>query len=402
MAREGPRRGVSPLGREILGQPQLYDTICTAEGMKKDNRLQKASKVMNLTPERESYFLGPVSACYLGYSHNSGVRERAASGGIVSSMIIHLLKTKQIDGALVCRSKSIDDKISFEVKIVTDPAEVLDYATSVYFNIPLIKYIHLIEEFNGRVAVVGLPCHIYALKKRMLSNVALGDKIYICIGLFCGHNSKRELLLEVLNKKGIREGDVHQVIFRRGHWRGKMEISSKGGGVRSFPFQHFSIYQNLHFDSLKKCMHCVDHTAEFADISCGDAWIRSLKKNPIKHSMIITRTKKADRILWGMRSEDDIYLTKTDSATVFQSQKRSLIYHKAIDARSKVGKFLGLNIVCPPQYANTARWNEYLAAFIALLNVKISDSKLLREIVFALPRVFLTPYLYLFKILTNF
>ncbi len=362
----------------------------------------KQIKIMELSPKSESYFLGSISTCYLGYSYDTHVRERAASGGIVSSVIMYLLRTKQIDGALMCRTKCIDDKISFEVKIVTDPAEVLDYASSVYFNIPLIKYSNLIEEFGGKIAVVGLPCHIHALKKRMLSNETLANKVHICIGLFCGHNSKKELLDEVLKKKGISENNVQQIVFRRGHWRGEMAVSLKDGNVRSFPFQHFSIYQNLHFDSLKRCMHCVDHTAEFADISCGDVWMRYLKKDSIKHSIIITRTAKADRILRDMRNEGDIYLVKTDSSTVFRSQKRSLIYHKAIDARSKVGKFFGFNIACPPRYANTARWNEYFAAFIALLNVKISDNKLLRGVVFTLPRVILTPYLYVFKILTNF
>lgn len=357
---------------------------------------------MKLTSRNQSLYLGCIENTYLGYSNDENIRYKAASGGIISTLIFNLLDKKKIDGALVCREIMKGDKISFEVKIVTKPDEILEFGGSVYFDVPILSNINLIRNFKGKLAVVGLPCQLRLLSEICHRDKEISKKIVLKIGLFCGHNSRRELLLEVLRKKKIQEKDVKKVIFRRGHWRGKMHIYLKNGEVKIFPFQHFSIYQNLHFDSLKKCIYCLDHTAEFSDISCGDAWLTYLKKDPIKHSVIIARNENGDDILKELRREGTIYLMKIEPEIVFKSQKRALIYHKSIEARSRIGKLLGFNIRYPTEYENTSRWNDYLAAVIVLSNIKVSYNNRLRRLIFLVPRKIFYLYFVLFKVLTNF
>lgn len=356
---------------------------------------------MKLTSKNQNLYLGCIENSYLGYSNDENIRSKAASGGMISTLIFNLLGKKKIDGALVCRQIMKGDKISFEVKIVTQPDEILEFGGSVYFDVPILSNINLIRNFKGKLAVVGLPCQL-----RLLSEISYGkeilEKIVLKIGLFCGHNSHRELLLEVLRKKRIQEKDVEKVIFRRGHWKGQMHVYSKNGEVKIFPFLYFSIYHNLHFASLKKCIYCFDHTAEFSDISCGDAWLTYLKKDPIKHSVIIARNENGDEILKELRRKGAIYLMKIEPDIVFKSQKRALIYRKSIEARSRIGKLLGFNIKYPLEYENTSRWNDYLAAVLALSNIKISYNNRLRRLIFLVPRKILYPYLVLFKVLTNF
>jgi len=356
---------------------------------------------MNFTIQKDLY-LGKITDCYLGYSNERKIRENSASGGIVSQLIISLLKTKQIDGALLCRSKIIDKKISYEVKIVTDPDDVLNYSSSVYFDIPLLKFIPEIQQFDGRLAFVGLPCHIHALRKMRARDQSIAKKIVLIIGLFCGHNTQKDLLLDVLEQKGILESDVRGIVFRRGHWRGIMEVTINDGSMISFPFQHFSLYQNLFCDSLKKCLHCYDHTAEEADISCGDAWLPYLKKDPVKHSIIVARNDRANEILHELRRNGDGFLMRIEPEMVFESQKRPLIFHKSIEARSKIGKLLGYSIRCPPEYLQKARWNDYLSAAMILVTIRFCSQKTLRAIFLLLPRFILYPWLYAFKLLTNF
>lgn len=356
---------------------------------------------MDFTSQKDLY-LGKITDCYLGYSSNSTIRENSASGGIVTQLIISLLKTKQIDGALLCRSRVIENKISYEVKIVTNPDDVLNYSSSVYFDIPLLKFIPEMQQFDGRLAFVGLPCHIHALRKTMARDQSVAKKIVLVIGLFCGHNTQKDLLLDVLEKKGIREHDVRRIVFRRGHWRGMMDVTLNDGNRISFPFQHFSLYQNLFCDSLKKCLHCYDHTAEESDLSCGDAWLPYLKKDPIKHSIIIARNDRADEILHELRRKGDLFLMQIEPEMVFESQKRPLIFHKSMEARSKIGRLLGYTIKCPPEYLQKARWNDYLSAGMILITIRFCSQKTLRTIFLSLPRFILYPWLYAFKVLTNF
>lgn len=350
----------------------------------------------------KNLYLGKITDCYLGYSNDILIREHSASGGIITQLIVFLLKTKQIDGALLCRSIIIENKISYEVKIVTNPDEVLTFSSSVYFDIPLLKYIPEIKQFDGRLAIVGLPCHVQAIRKTMARDQSVAKNIVLLIGLFCGHNSQKELLLDVLNKKGIQERDVSRIVFRKGPWRGTMEVTLTDGSRITFPFQHFSIYQNLFCDSLKKCLHCHDHTAEQSDISCGDAWLPYLKKDPIKHSIIITRNDNVNKIFHEMRRKGVLFLMQIEPEIVFESQKRSIIFHKSMEARSKIGKLLGYSINCPPEYLQKARWNDYLSACMILVTIKICSHKTLRKIFLTLPKFILYPWLFAFKFLTNF
>jgi len=357
---------------------------------------------MKISPINQDHYLGQVKASFLGYSNDEKIRTNAASGGIISSLLYTLLNKNMIDGALVCRQIISANNINYEVKIVSDPQEILDFATSVYFDIPILKSLDLIKNFNGKLAVVGLPCQLKSLSKLCENNEEIPNKIYLKIGLFCGHNSRKELLIDVLEKKGIQENEVKKVIFRKGHWRGKMHVLMKKGKETVFPFQHFSMYQNLHFDSLKKCIYCHDHTAEYADISCGDAWLPYLKKDKVKHSIVIARNEKGNDILKELRRKGHIYLMKVEPEIVFASQKRSIIYHKGIEARSKVGKIFGYRIDYPANYKDTARWNDYLAALIVLMNIKLSYNPTMRKIIFLVPRKLWYPYLIAFKLLTNF
>lgn len=373
----------------------IYDRLDFAVKLKED-------AIMKLTQENQEYLLGPLVDCYLGYSNDESIRHSSASGGAVTNILYYLIKNGIIDGALVCRQTIAENRIDYEIRIITNPQEILNFSGSVYFDVPILSAVDQIRDFNGRLAIVGLPCHIRAISGMCKRDEELSKKIALKIGLFCGHNSRRELLLDVLRKKKISESDIDKVIFRRGHWRGKTHVYLKSGEKLVFPFQHFSIYQNLHFDSLRKCIYCTDHTAEHSDISCGDAWLTYLKKDPIKHSIILTRNDTGDKCMKELRREGELYLMKIEPEIVYKSQKRSLIYHKSIEARSKVGRRLGINLSYSVKYKNTARWNDYIAALIALLNIKLSYNARLRRLIFLTPRWLLYPYLFLFKILTNF
>lgn len=344
------------------------------------------------------YYLGNIEQAYLGYSLDENIRLGAASGGIVSAILINLLKEKKIDGALVCRQKMVSGKIGSKVYIAKTPKEILDSRTSIYFFTPVLTKIQEIKNFPGKLAIVALPCQIKALKQLFNTREFAGK--FLFIGLFCGHTSKKELLLKVLEKKKIPEDATRKVIFRKGHWRGKMHIILKNKSEAIFPFQHFSTYQNLFFYCERQCLACTDHCNEAANISCGDVWSLKYKSNPIKHSLILARNKKSRDLLEVMRNKKILNLNRITPKDVFDIQKRSLVFHRHIKARSLIGKLFGYRIKCSGK--EEARWNDYPAAFIALLCSRLSESKTGGKLVFALPRQIWSVCLYFFKFLTSF
>ena len=56
-------------------------------------------------------YMGTRRATYLGHASSDELRARAASGGVVTALLRHLLATGTIDGALVCRTEVADGKV---------------------------------------------------------------------------------------------------------------------------------------------------------------------------------------------------------------------------------------------------------------------------------------------------
>jgi len=335
----------------------------------------------------------------MGYSNDPEVRKAAASGGIVSEILVYLLESGSIDGAMVSRLKIERGDIAGESIIAVDRNEILSSGGSIYSQTSSLP-ISEIKSFKGRVAVVGLPCDLRIYNRLSEKDKVLDEKTVLRIGLFCGHNSRKDLIRQVLERKEIVIDEIQRFRFRRGKWRGNVEILLKSGDEIRFPFSHFSIYQNLHFFSQRKCIFCKDHTAELADVSCGDAWLRHLKNEPIKHSVFIGRTKRGDDVIRRLTNEGRIAAENLSPRHVFASQKRSLIHHKSIRARARAARWFGYHIAI--EGSGRDRWNDYLAAMITAANIRWSESKKYGSVVFKIPRPVLFMYLLLFKLLTNF
>jgi len=359
-------------------------------------------KLGKYNDETKEYYLGEFEECRIGYSANEEIRKGAASGGMISSILINMLENNDIDGALVTKTAMKDGKLSYETFIATSKEEILSARTSVYYDVPILSKIPEIRKFQGKIALVGLPCQLSTLKKILKNDKELEEKIVFTIGMFCGHISKDSLIKDVLKKKGIKEEDIAEFKFRRGHWRGKTYIKMKDGKVIRFPFSEYSTYQNLYFDSADRCISCNDHTAEQSDISCGDVWDFKYKKLGVKHNAVIVRSKKAKSVIDRMVKNKKVNLDKVHPEKIFRAQNRSLISHKHIKARAVLAKILMDKEIKFDKEIERARWNDYLAAFLTIMHIKLAQKKIGRKIIFLLPRKFWFYYMALTKSLVNF
>ena len=105
--------------------------------------------------------VGPWRDSWLAHASNPGIRECAASGGVVSSLLIGMLERRDIDGALVCATVVEDHQVRPHFFIATTAEEVLSARGSTYVATRFGRdALPLIERFEGRLAVVGLPCDL--------------------------------------------------------------------------------------------------------------------------------------------------------------------------------------------------------------------------------------------------
>ena len=264
--------------------------------------------------------LGQYEQIYTGYSNNANIRWNASSGGIITDYLLHLLDEKIIDGAVVTRMDP-KEPLRPEPIIARTREEILTAIGSKYCPVPTNIIVKKILEQEGKYAIVGLPCHIQGLRKAEVFNNTLRERIILQIGIFCG-TTKTFLGTEyLLSKKNLTNQQIESIKYRGNGWPGYMQIQVKNQNDSVFiPYLE---YYDDEFTSFTpwRCHLCVDQTAELADVSFGDAWLKEISdKDSIGTSIIISRAQIADKILQEMESSGKINLDVIDHKKVAQSQ----------------------------------------------------------------------------------
>jgi len=338
-------------------------------------------------------WLGANHGCWTTFSTDDEVRKNAASGGTTSQLLINLLEQRAIDGALVWRMELGAPKPAAKPFIARDRAEVLGAQGSKYCAVDFPRDgMPLIRAFEGRLAVVLLPCDASFLRRKIRKEPQLAERIACVIVLFCGHNSTPELTARAAEKLGFSWPDVRVFRHRSGAWRGRMTV---GDGQRTLtvPTSRFTHYQNLFFYSQRKCLTCADHFGYDGDICVGDVWSRRAKRGGQKPSAIVVKTA-VGRDLWES-SQRDIAATPIDAQCVLDGNARGVVFHYNVSARSRVGRFFGLRFKDRQRLPVTTL--ELATAFVCVFNHWLSSDRGFEPVVAKLPMSLIRPYVYMFK-----
>jgi coenzyme F420-reducing hydrogenase beta subunit len=341
-------------------------------------------------------FVGAYRQVVFAYATDAALRKGAASGGCISALLLDLLETRQIDGALVLTTSVVDGQVVPRFLIAQTREEILRAQGSKYIAVHFPKDgLPLLRAFPGRVAVVVLPCDASVLARARSLDPALDRKVALVISLLCGHNSEPQLTEGVLRRLAGTHGPATDFRYRFGHWRGSQRATFADGASVSTPFSSFSDYQNLYFFSQRKCHHCSDHLGYASDISAGDIWSLRMKGEPIKHNALVVRTSAGEEALRMAIGRGSIEATEESIREVLDGQARTLPFHYNVSARARVGPLFGYRIRDTVQ--ERVRWNDWLAAVIVLFNERWSRTGWGRWVIFRLPRPLLKAYLVLLK-----
>jgi coenzyme F420 hydrogenase subunit beta len=265
--------------------------------------------------------LGYYQQIYAGYSRNRNIRDKASSGGIVTGLLIGLLSEGKINGAIVVKGRNGNDFDS-EVTIAKKSLDISEACQSKYITVYTNKILTQLRNIRGKYAYVGLPCQIHGLRKAEKENPWLKSKIALYIGLFCGFNLYPDATSFLLNKLGIDQSQINGLKYRGGADETGFFVECTGG-KEYFIKKHAYTFLNMSF-SPKRCWKCYDLTAEFADISVGDAW----EKNNGGWSRIITRNEKSDDIIKEMTRKRHIHIEESNKSDIAGSQSHLIRYKK--------------------------------------------------------------------------
>lgn len=348
------------------------------------------------TSEEVAALVGDARSAHLTYAAAERVRERAASGGSTSALLIHALKSGAIDGAIVCRTVVLEGKVRAEFVLARTEGEILAARGSKYVETRFLRdVLPILRENDGRFAVCGLPCDITNLKRWEERDEVLRERVALRIAFLCGHNSRTPLIDGVTAQLEKEAGNrkLTDFRFRVGHWRGQLEAEFDDGSVVSRPFSTFSNYRNCHFFSERKCMACIDHFGYDSDISFGDVWLYALRKEPVKHTGVLVRTERAQAMLDAAIEDGVLNAAPVPVTTIMDGQSRIAPVHFNLSARARAGRRLGVKLNDPGQKVSLAK---YVSAYLTLANMRWSESKK-ADLIFRLPRPLISAYLYFKK-----
>lgn len=346
-------------------------------------------------------YVGEYVGVYLTHAREIAFREKAASGGATSAILIDCLRRGSIDGAVVCRTVVDDGKVRAHFVLATTEEEILSARGSKYVETRFLKEVlPLIRNFSGRVAVTGLPCDLTALKHRASKEPELQTKIGLTIALVCGHNSRVGLIDEITSRLEKEVGSrLTDYRFRVGHWRGNIEAEFANGRTLCKPTKYFNDYQNLFMFCQRKCLACSDHFGYAGDITVGDVWLFRLRDDPIKHTALIARTQIGQTACQDAIDNGTLESQTMDIRDVMDGQARIGPAHYNVSARQRAGSLFGIRL------KDTVRmqvsWHSYLNAILSMAGMRLSESPAGQRLIFATPRPILKSLLYMKKALES-
>jgi coenzyme F420 hydrogenase subunit beta len=220
--------------------------------------------------------IGVYSRILIARTQDERLKQLCQDGGIVTSILYHLLEEGFIDGALVADREGWMPLAS----VVKAKEQVIRAAGTKYGVVPILKELRsaIGEQGMSRICVVGSPCHIQAVRYLQHSSSPFASNIVFSIGLFCRENYWYKRIERKVGEEGLQMEDVDKIEISE-----EFNIWAKGKNV-SLPITLVKNWVPKH------CLVCDDFTSELADISVGS------QGSPVGWSTVILRTEEGEKL----------------------------------------------------------------------------------------------------------
>ncbi|WP_407457100.1 Coenzyme F420 hydrogenase/dehydrogenase, beta subunit C-terminal domain [Fibrobacter sp.] len=314
---------------------------------------------------QEDKMVGRYLKCFTGYSNDEKIRYHSASGGMITQFLIWLLENNLIDGAVVTKFDN-NNALMVSSYIATTRDEVIAARSSKYAPVTLNHAVQDIKNAPGtRYVVVGVPCHVQGFRKMMAMDKRLREKIVGLFAVYCSCGRTFNLTEYVLKERGINRDCLTYFQYRDEGCLGslKAKVLQKGSILKPFtPYaecfvengeqvykEEFQSYYHplKSFFIPRRCLFCIDHYGELADVSFGDIHIKPYSDDKIGVNSLIVRKRDWLDLLKRCRENGNITLDEVSFETISDSQKMSFKKKGRNGAFLKIVSFLGGSV---PKY----------------------------------------------------
>ncbi len=298
--------------------PSWREEHCTECGL-----CDKVCPVLNppahLAAHPADPYIGPMRGAYLAEATDIKLAAEAQTGGLVRALLAWALKTDRVDGvvAVVDNPKR---PLRPKAVVTSDLQRVLTVARSKYCPVPVNELIHELRGFDGRLAYVGLPCHMQGLELATEQSPKLRRKIVLRIGLFCSRVlTYHATAFHVRSARGGKSDEIAEFDYRhrgKSGWPGDIRVVTQHGEVRS-AHRSCRMHSRFFFTPLS-CRLCPDKLNVLADIAVGDP--HGIVHGEQVPTASIVRTDLGEEVLSAALSDGWIKLIPLDARKVADGQ----------------------------------------------------------------------------------
>ncbi|GAW92818.1 Coenzyme F420 hydrogenase/dehydrogenase, beta subunit C-terminal domain [Calderihabitans maritimus] len=331
----------------VYGEPMPVCTgVCSSCGL--CSRICPGNDVPLLELERHCFGrnrkpaladLGVYRNSYNGYARDDFIRKKGASGGVVTALLVHALETGIIDCAIVAGFNTEKPWLT-EAKIAASREEIVDAAQSKYAVVPVnMRIREAVKRGYRRIALVGLPCHIHAVRKMQYYGIPrdISVKIKLTIGLFCASQfyfeGTRHILVEWCGIDKMEE--IARLEYRGGDWPGHFVVQLRNGETVTVDRHRYVYHMLMPHYKRDRCEMCIDWSSELADIAVGDYWAPQ-RTGPDYYgtSALLVRSSAGEEVVKSAVEEKVVYLEDLDpdklcSSVGFEMKKHGAAYRLA-------------------------------------------------------------------------
>lgn len=337
--------------------------VCSGLGV---NINERAKLLYGNEDTTDNAYLGCYVACYKGYSTNYEIRYHSAAGGCLSQFLVWLLEKKFIDGAVVTRFKK-EAPMKPEPFIAHTKADILSGKSSKYCVVSLDGILTEIKQTPGRYVIVGLPCHIHAIRKCIDVDKQVRDRIVGCFAIYCSVNKTMDSQRYLLYRYGVDEKILKDFAYRDDGCLGSMHFRDGKGENIVKPIYYLDYWFGMRsFFSIPRCGLCNDFFGELADVAFGDLNRGKETDDPIGINTLMSRSQYWDELLRQCQYDGNLWLEAIDEETMIEANGGCRIGKKGegFYAQRNLRELFGKAV---PEYDNLLQVHPSKMAYLKVL-----------------------------------
>ncbi len=280
---------------------------------------------------------GNYDSMQLSWAKDPDIRFRAATGGVLTALGVHLLIQQEIQFVLHVKADE-HQPLHNQWCISETPDAVVAGSGSRYAPTAPLAGLLIALERNQPFAVIAKPCDLSAIHNYAKCDPRIDALCLYRLALVCGGQSRLNKSKALLAEAGIAEQDLALLRYR-GHGNpGKTRVESTSGAVLEKTYAQ--VWEDESgWDIETRCKFCPDALGEAADIAAADVWPNALPTGEDEgFNGIVVRSNKGKSLIESAVNSQDLVLGASISVMQFNDYQPHQIHKK----QNLLARFKGL------------------------------------------------------------